>query len=151
MPALKLLNETTTVPAETSAAEITRELVTAGATQVATQYRLGKIYGLSWSMMIDGREAHFAMPARVEGVYKVLAARQKGFFSEQRKAELLDRAHRIAWRHLYRWTQAQVAMIRTSMMAPAEPFLAFVTVPGSDQTLFQAFVASRALPAGKPQ
>ena len=150
----KLLNESTVVPAENSAAEITKELVRAGALQIATQYRSGRISGLSWSMLIRGREAFFSMPARVDGVYRILVDRHQGYLSEQRKGDLLEKAQRVAWRHLYRWVQAQTAMIATGMLEPAEPFIPFVTIPGGKQTLFEAFAESGRLlaaPEAKPQ
>jgi len=142
----RLLNETTNVAAEMSAAEISKELVAAGALQIATQYRNGQISGLSWSMMVRGHEAFFAMPARVDGVFNYFLDRNKTVLTPQRKQELRDKAQRVAWRHLYRWVQAQVAMIRTGMMEPAEPFIPFVTIPGNNQTLFEAFAETRGLP-----
>lgn len=143
----KLLNESTSVEAESSAAEIARELVGAGAIQITTQYRNGRVHGLAWTMMMRGQQAFFAMPARSEAVYAILEKREKRPFTLQRKQLLIDKAQRVAWRHLYRWVQAQVAMIRTGMMEPAEPFCPFMTIPGHDQTLFQAVAATGLLPA----
>ena len=146
MPQLKLLSETTEVPAEASATEIMRELVSAGALEVTTHYRDGRIHGLHWRMPVHGTQAHFVMPARESGVYQVLASRYKTFVSEERKRELWEQAHRIAWRHLLKWVQAQIAIVRTGVLEPGELFAGFLVEPGSSgQTLFQAFVAARGI------
>ena len=120
MPERKLLNESTEVPAEHSVAEIVKELVGAGAIEVRTQYREGRVGGLAWVMVVAGKEWSFAMPARVEAVHRILRARIKGHMNSQQLEAVQARAERVAWRHLYRWVQAQVAMVRTGMMAPAE-------------------------------
>ena len=147
MAIIKLLNETTTVPAEISAAEITKELVRAGAVEISTQYREGRVHGLSWVMPIKGSEVYFTMPARVEGVLRILVSRHKGYLGPERKQELVEKAQRVAWRHLYRWVQSQIAMIATHMLEPGEAFLSFATIPGGTQTLFERFSEFARLPA----
>src|SRR5260370_35901528 len=150
---VKLVKEASGVAGEGSGGEMTKEPVRAGALQISTQYRAGRISGLSWSMPVRGHEACFSMPARVDGVYRIFADRQQGYLSEQLKAKRLEKAQRVAWRHLYRWVQAQTAMIATGMMEPAEPFIPFVTIPGSTQTLFEAFAETGRLlaaPETKP-
>jgi hypothetical protein len=142
---MKLLNETTQVPAEASLAEITRQLVSMGAGRISTEYSDGQASGLRWTMAVGGRETWFAMPVRVESVYRFFLHRDKGLLNEQRKKELWAKATRVAWRHLLRWTEAQAALVATSLIQPGEAFLSFAVRPGESQTLYEIF--TRGLPA----
>ena len=129
-----LFMETTEVPAERTAAEISAEILKAGATQIATDYEDGSITGLRWTMRVYANDVTFAMPARVTPVYKILLSR-KGFTTLWVKnsdgtlttkpyhAEIYAKARRVAWRQLLRWVQAQLAMIETGMVRPEEVFL----------------------------
>lgn len=153
MPVIRLKNESTTVPADRSASEIVKELVSIGATHIEMNYVQGRVSGLKWAMPVGGSSAHFAMPVRVDGVFDLLLKRQQGAVGPQRRAEIREKAERIAWRHLLRWTQAQAAIIQTSMMAPAEPFFSFTVVPGTagGKRLFEQFEEAGRLEASKPQ
>lgn len=155
-----LYMETTEVPAERTAAEVSAQLINAGATQIATSYDKGKVIGLRWTMKVNGLDALFEMPARVFPVYKLLRERQgfrninwePGFVPKD--AKVWDKAERVAWRQLLRWVQAQNAMLETGMVQPMEVFTAYWIPPGQNQTLFQTMMDQqfKALPAPeKPQ
>jgi hypothetical protein len=134
--------ETTEVPAERTAAEISSILIQSGATQIATDYDAGRITGLRWTMRVCGRDVLFAMPARVDPVYEILRKRRSsGWLSDQDKANLRVKAIRVAWRQLLRWTQAQLAMIECGMVEPAEVFLPYLQTH-SGQSLFDTFKGS---------
>lgn len=153
-----LFMETTEVPAERTAAEISAVLIRGGATQIATDYEGGRIVGLRWTMRVCGRDILFAMPARVEPVYQILAKRRDSangdkWFSSDLKSTMRAKATRVAWRQLLRWTQAQLAMIDSGMAEPSEVFLPYLQT-GSGQSLFEVFKGSefKQLPAPeKPQ
>lgn len=144
-----LYMETTVISAEKTAGEIVSSLVSAGATQIATDYDKGRIIGLRWSMTIPGRgDILFVMPARVEPIYKILLSRnRKTWLTTTHKEELQEKAHRVAWRQLLRWVQAQLAMIDCGMTEAAEVFFPYIQAR-SGQTLFDAFKAGqlKALP-----
>jgi len=142
MPTKKtLFMETTTVPAERTAAEISSVLIQAGATQIATDYEAGRIVGLRWSMRVYGRDLLFQMPARVDPIYKILRSRKKGYLGQKDEQDLKTRAHRVAWRQLLRWIQAQVAMIDCGMTEATEVFLPYMQT-NSGQSLFDALKGS---------
>lgn len=145
----KLFMETTEISAEKTAGEILQELVKARATQVNTEYKDAQIIGLRWVMPVSGQEAVFAMPARVEPVYKILRARVRGYFGPAAETQMRAKARRVAWRQLLRWVQAQMALIETGMVKPQEAFFAYVQVPWSDQSMFELFESRgmKALPA----
>jgi hypothetical protein len=132
-----LYMETTEIAAEKTAGEIISALVTAGATQVNTEYEAGKITGLRWIMRINGQDMLFAMPARVEPVYQILYSRVKDRWGID-KAKIREKAVRVAWRQLLRWVQAQLAMVECGMAETSEVFFPYIQT-GMGQSLFEAF------------
>lgn len=145
-----LYMETTEVPAERTAGEIISELVKAGATQINTEYANGAIVGLRWIMRVNGQDALFAMPARVDPIYKILHSRSRNtWLSDKEKEKLQAKARRVAWRQLLRWTQAQIAMIECGMTEPSEVFFPYLQHPMSGRSVFDHFKESgfKALPA----
>ncbi len=145
-----LYMETTEVEAARTAGEISAELIKAGATQIATSYDQGRVTGLRWTMRVNGMDAVFDMPARVDPIYKILAGRnRKTWLSDRDKVACHAKAERVAWRQLLRWVQAQNALIETGMVQPMEVFTAYWIPPGQSQTLFSAMMEQqfKALPA----
>jgi len=147
VPKKTLYMETTEVPAERTAAEVSGELIRAGATQIATSYENGKVVGLRWTMKVNGIDALFEMPARVFPIYKLLRERrgfkitggpEPGFVPKDLKD--WAKAERVAWRQLLRWVQAQVAMLETGMVQPMEIFTAYWIPPGQERTLLQTII-----------
>jgi hypothetical protein len=131
--------ETTEIAAEKTAGEIISALVSAGANQINTEYENGAIKGLRWIMRINGQDALFAMPARIEPVYKIFKSRLRNtYLSDQEKARLQEKARRVAWRQLLRWVQAQLAMIDCGMAEAAEVFFPYIQA-APNQTLFEVF------------
>ena len=143
-----LFMETTEVPAERTAAEIITELVKAGATQVNTEYAQGEIVGLRWIMRIAGNDALFAMPARVEPVYKILLKRRRDGYRSSVQDAIRQQSRRVAWRQLLRWTQAQLAMIECGMTEAGEVFFPYLQTPAG-VSIFDTFKENglRMLPA----
>lgn len=136
-----LFMETTDVAAEKSAGEITAALVASGASQIAADYDNGAITGLRWTMKINGEVRLFAMPARVDPVYKILRGRIKGYVDE---SKLRAKARRVAWRQLLRWVLAQLAMVDCGMVEAGEVFFAYVQTE-SGETIFARFKEQSAL------
>jgi hypothetical protein len=128
---------TTEVDQQKTAGEIIGQLVKAGASSVYMDYRGGKLTGIRWVMQVNGHDAVFDMPARVEALLKRIPNEAQ--------------ATRVAWRQLLRWVQAQNAMIECGMAQAAEVFFAYHVPPGSSQTLFQIALGNqfKALPAPK--
>lgn len=129
---------TTEVSAEKSAAEITSLLVCAGASQIATDYKAGKIAGLRFTLQVSGQTLAFELPARTEPVYKLLLSRtRKSWFSDKEKEQKRAQAERIGWRQLFRWTQAQLAMIDAGMVSAHEVFLPYLLL--GQRTMLRTF------------
>lgn len=149
-----LFMETTTVDATRTAAEIRIELLKAGATKIMEEYERGVVVGLTFSIPVDEGDLPFRLPVRVEPVFKVINGRRK-YNSDRQTHAAKDRAQavRVAWRQLYRWIQAQVALIQTGMVRTQEVFLPYLT--NHHQTLYEVMEAGGfqkmlpALPAPK--
>ena len=130
----KMYMETTSIDSSRSAAEICAELVKAGANQIASTYKDGRIVGLRWSMRIGGDDRLFDMPVRVEPVFRIINGRRS--FPTSYQAVDRAQADRVAWRQLLRWVQAQMAMIDTGMVETAEVFSPYM-VGAQGKTLWE--------------
>lgn len=121
-----LFMETTEVSPEKTAGEILGALVAAGASQVALQYENKKLSGLRFGLDIPKRgTVIYALPARVQPIFKLLNGRRQSWDREDHADKDLAQAERVAWRQLYRWILAQVALIETGMVEPGEVFLPY--------------------------
>lgn len=140
-----LFMETTDVPAERTAAEISSLLAQSGARQIAADYEAGNVRGLRWTMRAatpdgSGRDLVFAMPVRVDPVYKLLRRRCAGVIGREREERLRAQADRVAWRQLLRWMQAQLALTDCGMVETVEVFLPY-WMPNGKRTLFEELAA----------
>lgn len=144
MPRKTLFMETTSISPQKTVGEIMEVLTDAGAKQIATDFECGKISALRWVMEVNGTDMVFRLPARYEAVYEKLLA-TTGPRSRNRN-ESLDalrkQAERVAWRQLYRWVLAQMALISTGMVTPGEVFLPYALVGASNRTLWETYNAS---------
>ena len=140
--------ETTSIAPDKTVGEITSALVAGGANQINTEYEKGKLKSLRWTMRVAGSDVLFDMPARVEPIYRIFLKR-RGLRTLYEKngdpyyANEWEKAERVAWRQLLRWVQAQLAMIDTGMVQPAEVFLAYMVHGPTGQTLFQHMMETR--------
>lgn len=126
-----LYMETTKIAPEKTAQVIVCLLAQAGATQVLTDYKDRELAGLSWTMEINGRTVPFSMPARVEPLFRLFQSRRKGYVYPEDLVNDRDKAKRVAWRHILRWVQAQLAMVETGMVQAEEVFMPYVQMaPG---------------------
>jgi hypothetical protein len=134
---------TTEVEASRSAAEITAELVKAGARQIATDYNAqGKISGLRFVLEVNGSTIAYILPARTEALLakmKSYRKRTQGYFTAQNETKDRERADRVAWRQLLRWVQAQLAMIDCGLVKPPEVFLPYMLATATGQTAYEVF------------
>lgn len=97
----------------------------------------GRLVGLRFALLIEQIPVTFALPVRVDPVFKILNSRRRypGQYAEIDR----EQSERVAWRQLLRWVQAQLAMIDTGMVQPQEVFLPYLLHAGTNQTLFEYF------------
>lgn len=116
----RMFAETTTVSVEKSAGEIQGLLGKAGATAIMTEYEDGEPIGIAFRIELNGQIISFLMPCRWREIRKKLKPKAYSYGPQEDA-----RAKRIAWRHLYWWIKAQVAMIETAQVQLAEVFLPY--------------------------
>lgn len=138
MPTKTLYMETTEIAASKTAAEISSLVVRAGAREIALEYGPARqLMGLRFVLLVQQMPVSFALPVRVEPVFRILNGRRKS--PSDYKVRDTAQAERVAWRQLLRWVQAQLAMIDTGMVQAHEVFLPYLIHAGTNQTLFEFF------------
>lgn len=147
-----LLNETTEVSPERTAGEISSLLVECGARQITVDYDMGEAVGMRFSLLVNGQVFHFKMPVRTEGVTRIFLERRKRTMKHQAwkwEAKDAEQAKRVAWRHLYRWVAAQLAMIESGAAEAREVFLPYLF--DGKQTFFEHIEATKFQALPSPQ
>ena len=146
-----LYMESTEISVERTAAEITSELVSAGARQISMEYADGgRVLGMNFVLIVGGLPYPFKLPVRTESIYAIFQQRRSRLTTA---SEQQDRAQadRVAWRQLLRWVQAQMAIVETGMVQTREVFMPYLLEPSGRKTMFEYLEETRfkALPPGK--
>lgn len=134
--------ERTKVPVARTLGSITDCLIQAGATEINTSYANAKPTAVRFTLPVKGTPVLFQLPARVDPVFEKLTQNKKANITR-------DDAERIAWRQLFRWVEAQMAMVDCGMATAPEVFMPYCARPDG-VTLFEIFLenGSRLLTAG---
>jgi hypothetical protein len=102
-------------------------------------------------LIVGGAQHAFQLPVRIDPVFKILNGRRRSAYERQESAGK-DRAQaeRVAWRQLYRWAQAQLALVDAGMAAAREIFLPYL-LDHEGRTVYEIFEEKRfkALPPAK--
>ena len=131
-----ILNKTTEVPAERTAAQIQTRLVRAKASAVMMEYDgEGVLTHLSFRVSTVHGDVAFRLPANVDGVHKRLQADPRLTGKEKSR----EQASRVAWRICKSWVEAQLAVIEAGMAALPEVFLPYAQIPGTGETVYERF------------
>jgi len=126
--------ETTRIPATKTVGEITSVLAQAGAGQIMQTLQEGQVVAVQFEL----KGSHYRLPARVDPVFERLSAQRSPRSRNQREIADMDQATRVAWRQIFYWIKAQLALIETGMVNPQEVFLPYMTNK-KGQTLYQLF------------
>lgn len=136
---MAILNYTTEIPVEKTLAEIQTILVKAGASAVLNEYEAGEIVAVSFKVDVRGQEIGFRLPANIDAVYKVLVARKKyrGWNDEEKyRSSNTAQAHRVGWRIIKDWVEAQMALIQLEIASIDQVFLPYAVMRGG-RTLYE--------------
>jgi hypothetical protein len=157
---MPILNYTTEVSPEKTAAEIERILANHGARNVNKEYdpKTHDVIGLFFSMPTPSGEISFRLPVRPDQMFVVL--KQQLNWTENRYwGQELERvrekrrlqAARVAWRDVKDWIAAQMALIETRQIKVEEAFFAYALVPGTGgKTLFERVTEQKLLTQTTP-
>lgn len=132
----KILNYTTDIPVQKTIGEIQILLVRAKASAIAFDYDDSQnIKSVFFKIKRqDGTELPFKLPAKAEEVYQKLYAGKSGEW--RYKEARMEQSRKTAWRIIYTWLKAQMALLELEMVKAEELFLPYMMV-SSTQTLFE--------------
>lgn len=117
---------TTKIHPTKTAGQIQELLAQHNATSIQMRYDKSEIVALDFAIMAHDKELLFTLPVRWEGVLKIIM-RNKYFKPTEQE---IARAKRIAWRQIYRWVQAQLALVEVEMVEMEEVFLPYLITSG---------------------
>jgi hypothetical protein len=129
-----ILNYTTGISTETTAAEIQKKLAVARAQVVLCEYDDEAVMcAMSFRIMTPYGLIFFRLPANTQGVLKALRADNK----VPKRLKTKEQATRVAWRILKDWVEAQLAIVDAEMADMVEVFLPYAQ--GHDgRTMYEA-------------
>jgi hypothetical protein len=81
----------------------------------------GRVTGLSFSIMVDGKEVGFRLPAKVENVSKIMYGTSYLKLNEKHSLQ----AYQTTWANIRDWIDAQMAMVDTEQVKIEEVFLPY--------------------------
>jgi hypothetical protein len=131
--------ETTRITVDKTSQEISILLARAGARAVLTEYDQNrKISALCFKMEVKGESIPFVLPVRVDPIFKHLQKKLSLRCRNRKEKELQSQAERVAWRQIFRWIEAQIALIETGMVKSDEVFMPYIQT-GINETLYEKF------------
>lgn len=131
---MPILDYTTSISPYRTIGEIQETLVAHGARKILTEYGdNGKIIGLSFMVETAAGMLPISLPVAIEKVQTIL---------ERQKAPKRDaaQAERVAWRNIYHWIAAQMALVETGMVTVDQVMLPYITQQDG-QTLYEVIQA----------
>lgn len=120
--------------------EIQNMLAEKGAEKMMIDYKDKEPVGMTFAIQTPKGLMPVQLPARFEKVVKVM------YGTTNVNEAQLEQAKRTAWRNLYDWIDAQLALLETEMVSLEEIFLPYVVIKG--QTVFEHFQSDHLLPSG---
>lgn len=115
---MAILNYTTSIATEKTAAEIQKKLASTGAQAVLSEYdENGVMYAMSFR--ISG--LYFRLPINIEGVYQSLNKDSR----TPKRLKTYEQAARVAWRIIKDWIEAQIAIIQAGQADLEQVFLPY--------------------------
>ncbi|TQV82882.1 hypothetical protein [Aliikangiella coralliicola] len=135
---MPILNYTTSISTEKTAAEIQKKLAQAKAQAVLCEYDDDAVMSaMSFRIATPHGQVFFRLPANIQGVLKALKRDAKVPWKKKTR----EQAARVAWRIIKDWVEAQLAIVDAEMADLTEVFLPYAQ--GADgKTLYQSIEQS---------
>lgn len=118
---MSILNYTTKIEPNKSAAEIQELLGKKGVNHVSIQYVSGEPAAIFFSIDINKSPVNFRLPSNWEGVLSVLRKNP----GKKRITIDSNQAKRVAWRIIKDWVEAQLAIIESGQADIGEVFMPY--------------------------
>jgi len=127
---MPLLDYTTKVPVSRTISQIQAKLVEHGARAIMMEYGDdGRIKALAFNVKRPDGELPIRLPINTAATLKVLQ-RQAADREIPSGYARDDHAYRVAWRNIFHWVSAQMALLETEMVRMEEIFLPYVITLG---------------------
>jgi len=134
-----LLDYTTSVPVSRTVAQVQAKLVEHGARAVMMEYDdRGRITALAFNVKTPSGDLPIRLPIDAAATLRVLQRQADNREIPARYARE-EHAYRVAWRNIFHWVSAQLALLETEMVRMEQIFLPYVITPGG-QTVYQVMV-----------
>ena len=132
-------NYSSNIPINRIFERIQKTLSSHGARQIIFDYgNDGKIYGLSFVVPIKTGMLPVKLPSKVDKAAAILKNQYHQGLIRDRKVLEPEQAYRVAWRNLYDWVDAQMALLDIDMVKMEEVFFPYV-VNNKGETMFEMF------------
>ena len=143
---MPIKNYTTDVAADRSVGAIVALLAQKRARSIHQTFdEAGACSAIFFTLEVAGSPISFQLPANIEGVAESLmrdfpySKHNTMQTLKQWEAKHRARAHAIAWRILKDWVEAQMAIIESGQVEPAQAFLAYAQQQDG-RTMYQIFL-----------
>lgn len=137
----KIKNFSTTIAVEKTISEIERMLSKYGATKIMKEYdEFGNPCRLIFAIMTEHGEMPVKLPIntdKVLNVFKIQVSDGKLPRKYWDGEWAVEQAHRVGWRIIKDWLDAQLTILQIEMVKVQELFLPYAYDARSGQTLFQ--------------
>ena len=130
-----LFVESTKVPMDRTLGLIHSLLSEHGAMAIMSEYENGQISQMAFRYKVGETFIAYRLPCRWRNILKLLKYKSYGPDDEAR-------ARRIAWRQVYWWLKAQLAMVDTEMVKLTEVFLPYAQYP-TGETVYERLETQR--------
>ena len=131
-----LLDYTTSVPVSRTIAQIQAKLVEHGARAVMMEYGdRGRITALAFNVKVPNGDLPIRLPIDAAATLRVLERQADNREIPARYAKD-EHAYRVAWRNIFHWISAQLALLETEMVRMEQIFLSY-TIMKDGETLFE--------------
>lgn len=133
---MNIKNYTSSVPADRSILHIEKALIEMGATNIAKEYKDGKVESISFAIKMGDGNIPFKLPAKKEPIAKL-------FIKEYRRPSQVQidncnlQAERTAWKNVKEWVELQATMIKLQQVEFMEVFMPYVFSLNEGKTLFE--------------
>jgi hypothetical protein len=129
-------NYTSSVPADRSILQIEKVLIEMGATNIAKEYKNGKVDSISFAINQGAGILPFKLPAKKDPIKKLFLSQYKR--PSQAQIESAEQqAERTAWRNIKEWVELQATMIKLEQVEFVEVFMPYIYSLEKGKTFFE--------------
>ena len=134
-----------------SVSEIQNLLSAKGAEKIMVDYKNNEPTGIMFLISTPKGQMPIKLPVKTENVERIFQLNKKPKYDwmkpEPLNAQEKEQAKRTAWKNIYDWIDAQLALLETEMVKLEEIFLPYVVM--GKQTVFEHFESGNLLASGK--